>query len=132
MTTDRPFVLVIDDDVFVLSSIQEQLKSHFRLAFCNDSMKAPDLILKLKPDLVLTDANMPGMTGVGIIRWIRTNQVAAQIPVIIQSAVEDYKNESLRLLASGADLFLIKNSSTAELISAINNLIEDASDDDTR
>jgi DNA-binding NarL/FixJ family response regulator len=71
---------------------------------------------KDRPDVVLMDINLPGMNGVECVR--RLKQVAPQTQVIMLTVYEDTEN-IFNALAAGASGYLLKRTSTQELLAAI-------------
>jgi CheY-like chemotaxis protein len=66
------------------------------------------------PNLVLTDLNMPGMGGFGLLRWLRTNPRHAITPVIVYSSsqLEEDVRDAYSL---GANSYIVKPSSVREM-----------------
>ena len=69
-----------------------------------------------RPNVVLMDINLPGMNGVECVR--RLKQVAPDIQVMMLTVYEDTEN-IFNALAAGAAGYLLKRTSTAELLNAI-------------
>jgi RNA polymerase sigma factor (sigma-70 family) len=69
-----------------------------------------------RPSVVLMDINLPGMSGVDCVR--RLKQLAPEIQIMMLTVYEDTEN-IFNALAAGASGYLLKRTSTAELISAI-------------
>jgi DNA-binding NarL/FixJ family response regulator len=72
-----------------------------------------------KPNVVLMDINLPGMNGVECVR--RLKQVAPEIQVVMLTVYEDTEN-IFNALAAGASGYLLKRTSTAELLAAIRDV----------
>ena len=73
-------------------------------------------LLKDKPNVVLMDINLPGMNGVECVR--RLKQVAPEIQVMMLTVYEDTEN-IFNALTAGASGYLLKRTSTQELLAAI-------------
>ena len=69
-----------------------------------------------KPDVVLMDINLPGMNGVECVRKLK--QVAPQIQIVMLTVYEDTEN-IFNALAAGASGYMLKRTSTAELLESI-------------
>src|ERR1044072_1213279 len=69
-----------------------------------------------KPDVVLMDINLPGMNGVECVR--RLKQSAPAIQVMMLTVYEDTEN-IFNALAAGASGYMLKRTSTAELLESI-------------
>ena len=80
---------------------------------------AIDLILKVKPDVVLLDVNMPVMNGIETI--IELRRLEYQKPVIMLT-ISKHDDDLLGAIKAGAEGYLLKNSSPQELYKAILNV----------
>jgi CheY-like chemotaxis protein len=76
----------------------------------------------LKPDLIILDNRMPGMTGSEVTRRLRTEQAVARVPIIAVSAGATAE-EQARCLAAGANFFLSKPVDVVELLKAIGEVL---------
>jgi len=72
-----------------------------------------------RPDVVLMDINLPGMNGVECVR--RLKQLAPQILVVMLTVYEDTEN-IFNALAAGASGYLLKRTTSAELLAAIRDV----------
>lgn len=84
-------VFVCDDDQWVLDTVVDILSSLNLdiLTFANGKL-ALDQIAKESPDLIITDINMPEMTGLELLKFLDSN--AFKIPVIMLTGSLDPKN----------------------------------------
>ena len=117
-------IIVVDDDPDFLESIQRGLTiSGFKnLSFYQDSLKAADLIEKGKNvDVALIDITMPGMSGVELLKLIKTTQ--PQIECIVLTAVDDVR-VAVKCLKKGAYDYLVKPISRDDLVVSINQAVE--------
>src|SRR5687767_13796306 len=80
---------------------------------------ALEAIPKERPNVVLMDINLPGMNGVECVR--RLTQVAPEIQVVMLTAYEDTEN-IFNSLAAGASGYVLKRTSSAELLTAIRDV----------
>lgn len=79
---------------------------------------------KDKPNVVLMDINLPGMNGVECVRKLK--QVIPDTQVIMLTAYEDTEN-IFNSLAAGASGYLLKRSSSAEILQAIKDVLKGGS-----
>jgi two-component system response regulator HydG len=113
-------ILVIDDDRNVLSSIQRQLrKQDFKVELENDPLNAIKKLNRKKYDLVLCDVKMKPISGLEVLKKIKTSH--PDTPVIILTG---YVDDTIRNTAEsmGSDDFLIKPIRRQDLISSINRV----------
>jgi len=83
---------------------------------CSDGPSALDLVLTLKPDFAILDLNMQGMTGIEVIRRLRSAGCTAKLMVLSISRDEKTVIEALR---AGADAYLLKDGPARHLLDAI-------------
>lgn len=102
-------ILCIDDEDYLLEDLAELMESCGHKAIkANDGQKGLQMILHLKPDLVISDISMPGMSGLELLRELRGNYPEfAEMPVILLSAFSDRK-QVLKGFDEGADDYLTK------------------------
>src|SRR5437773_11989039 len=114
-------ILVIDDDESLRDTIGVMLEQEgFRAELAADGRSGYDRALVLKPDLLLVDLRLPGMSGVEICRQLRAARV--KTPIIVLSAVGDEVDKVL-LLEIGADDYVVKPFGSRELLARIRALL---------
>jgi DNA-binding response OmpR family regulator len=110
-------ILVIDDDESLRDTIGVMLEQEgFRAVLVADGRAGYEKSLLLKPDLILVDLRLPGMSGVEICKQVRAAHVVT--PIIVLSALGDEIDKVL-LLEIGADDYLVKPFGTRELLARI-------------
>jgi CheY-like chemotaxis protein len=122
-----PLLLIVDDDPEIRFLYTAILKKHFRLVVAEDGEVGLARALETPPDLILTDQNMPGCTGVEMVKRMRQISALRQIPIVVSSA---YLNEELekQFAALGIEHFLDKPCQRAELVRIVSiTLIKDQS-----
>src|SRR5579863_9619676 len=93
-------ILVIDDDENLRDTIAVMLEQEgFRAVMTGDGKSGFEKAVMLKPDLMLVDLRLPGMSGVEICKQLRASQV--KTPIIVLSAMGDEVDKVL-LLEIGA------------------------------
>jgi len=102
-------VLVVDDHVdtnHILCKLIRRLGHATTSAYTGEgalAMLSGDI-----PDLVILDCMMPGMTGIEVLRLLRTNPKTAQLPVIMYSAVADPQFQQ-HAMEKGATEYWVKS-----------------------
>src|SRR5215467_10933631 len=110
-------ILVIDDDESLRDTIGVMLEQEgFRAELAGDGRSGYDRALLLKPDLLLVDLRLPGMSGVEICKQLRAARMLT--PIIVLSAVGDEVDKVL-LLEIGADDYVVKPFGSRELLARI-------------
>ena len=84
-------------------------------------MKGCRYLPKAAPDLVILDIQMPGLNGIEVLRQMK--MINASIPVILNSAYHDYKQD---LGAWASDDYVVKSSDLTDLKAAVKRLLEQA------
>ncbi|MGA7844194.1 MAG: response regulator transcription factor [Dehalococcoidales bacterium] len=116
-------VVLADDHVIVRQSIRKLLEESNILVIgeASDGLEAFKLVEMMQPDVLICDINMGAMNGLEVTR--RVAKQFQQIKIIILSMFRDdsYVIEALR---AGAIAYLLKSSSSTELLQAIQNAID--------
>jgi CheY-like chemotaxis protein len=105
--SDLKHVLVVDDEGSNRTALKWMLAA-MGVEKVTTAINGEDALQKLraeKPDLVITDGNMPKMDGFGLTRAIRADAALSSLPVVFMSAMQGNKREAL---AAGADAFVEK------------------------
>lgn len=112
-------VMVVDDDTFCLSALNEMLSARYRIALLISPIVALDALPKLAPHLIITDYSMPQMKGDEFITQVRSNPATANVPILAISG-GDVDSEAAQLcLSAGAKRYLMKPVRRQTLIDAI-------------
>ena len=120
-------ILVIDDDESLQDTIAVMLEQEgFRVSGALDGRGGYEKALTLKPDLLIVDLRLPGMSGMEICKQLRTAQI--QTPILVLSAVGDEVDKVL-LLEMGADDYVVKPFGRRELLARIRAILRRASPD---
>jgi DNA-binding NarL/FixJ family response regulator len=111
-------VVLADDHAIVREGIAALCASHAMdiLEQCSDGPGAYEAVLRLKPDLAILDLNMPGMTGVEVIRRLRAAGCTSKLIILSISRDEGTVIEALR---NGADAYLLKDGPSRHLLDAV-------------
>jgi signal transduction histidine kinase/ActR/RegA family two-component response regulator len=104
---DRPVVLVADDHPEMRRFIADELSDLAEVVTATDGSEAIRLVDSLRPDLVVTDAMMPGHDGREVLMHIRASADLRHIPVIVVTAKAD-TDYRVELLRSGAADYITK------------------------
>jgi DNA-binding response OmpR family regulator len=114
-------ILVIDDDESLRDTIGLMLENEgFRPVLVGDGAAGLEQAQAAKPNLILIDLRMPGISGVDVCKQLRAR--GATTPVIVLSALGDEIDKVL-LLEIGADDYVVKPFGTRELLARIRALL---------
>ena len=116
MVRQRLSVLIIDDDVHVLQSIEMALRSTgWRIGMTTDPTRAIARAFEIKPDVIVCDVSMPGLDGAETIKMLKAHSSTARIPIVLMTGNgSEAENSSLPFAA-----FLAKPFGPNELQRAI-------------
>src|ERR1700691_2592214 len=107
-------ILVIDDDESLRDTIGLMLEQEgYRPLLAADGKTGYERALTVKPDLILVDLRLPGMSGIEISKQLRAGHI--NTPIIVLSAVGEEVDKVL-LLEIGADDYVVKPFGTRELL----------------
>ncbi|MDR4988873.1 MAG: sigma-54 dependent transcriptional regulator [Bacteroidales bacterium] len=112
-------ILVIEDDPVSRTLVSEILKkSGFQAIVAKNGPEGIELAANNKPDLVITDYQMPGMTGVEVLS--RLKELNPLLPVIMLTAYGD-ASLTIKSMQSGAFDFIEKPINPKELVQVVRN-----------
>jgi putative two-component system response regulator len=89
----RPLILAVDDEASNLQLLRQILQEQYRLLFAKDGARALELAHQEKPDLILLDVMMPGMSGYEVCAALKAHPATASTPVIFVTALTDPDDE---------------------------------------
>ena len=116
------FILVVDDDPYVLESVSVLLKEYgYTISTCSNAPEALDTFSKKKFDVVLTDIKMPAMSGIEFLGKIRESN--KDIPVIMMTAYTEI-DAAVAAIKNGAFDFIIKPYKPEYLLHSIEKAIK--------
>lgn len=80
--TDRPRILVVDDDAAVTDLLELKLDRHYQVSVTNDPREVQALARTLQPQAVVCDIDMPGMDGGEVCRRLHNDPQTRRIPLL--------------------------------------------------
>ncbi len=117
-------VLLADDHAVVragISQFLEQAADILVIAEADDGEMARDLIQKHKPDVAVLDIQMPKATGIEVTRWVRANY--REVGVLILTAYDE-DPYVMAVLQAGANGYVLKTATPAEIVQAVRDVYE--------
>ena len=117
----RPTILLADDHAIVTEGLASLLRSEFSLVgTVDDGARLLEAARQLRPDVIVTDVAMPGMSGLEALRRLKAEAIAAKVIFLTMHADAQLAAEALRAGASG---FVVKHAAGKELIAAIHTVL---------
>lgn len=117
-------IIIVDDKITIGKIIVAYLSSEYDFEYfdnpipCIERLRAGN-----RPDLIISDINMPQMRGDAFLAYLKQDAVLKTIPVVMLSS-EDSSNERIKLLKDGAHDYIVKPFNPLELKIRINKILE--------
>ena len=125
-------ILIVDDEEAIREMISVALElAGFQWIEAENAQVAHARIVDDRPDLILLDWMLPGISGIELARRLKRDEATSEIPVIMLTAKSEEDNK-IQGLDAGADDYITKPFSTRELISRINAVLRRAKGDRTK
>ena len=123
--TEKLRILVLDDSEIVLNMMALALsESGFEVATANSLVEFEQRLKEQPPQIILTDIQMPDISGDDICRVLKKKLETESTPVLLFSTMEESELASLAE-RSGADGFVSKNAGPEEIVKRIRELTEE-------
>ena len=118
-------VLVVDDEIHIVHVVAIKLRNNgFNVITAENGAQAFERACEDNPDIIVTDCQMPVMTGLELIEKLRRNEATKEIPVIMLTArsfaIEPEQKEQLQISEC-----LSKPFSPKELLRSIEDILYD-------
>ncbi|HZS46034.1 MAG TPA: response regulator [Blastocatellia bacterium] len=118
----RFHVIVAEDNSDTRAMVKWLLEQHgYQVDTASDGVVALNLIGRSNPDLILTDLQMPNLSGIELIKRLRQDRKTATTPVVAMSAFGPEELE--RATAAGANLIIRKPEGILELADKVKSLL---------
>ncbi len=115
---------VVDDNRMTAESLAKMLSLlDVESIICLGSREAIQKLAVTVPDFMTLDVNMPGVSGIEVLRYIRRDPRTAELPIIVISS-EAQTQQQATAIAAGANIFLAKPVSFEHLEAAVKDALE--------
>ena len=112
-------ILLVEDNPAQLDLMEVYLRDGGHLVIrLSDPKEALNKAIEQKPDVIVTDVVMPGMSGFELCRRLKQNPATAKVPIVICSS-KDQEIDRLWGMKQGAAAYLTKPFSREELLRAV-------------
>lgn len=119
----NPTILVVEDEPDIRKLVHYHLtQEHFQVLESEDGEKALKLIQKQRPDLVILDLMLPGLTGLEVCQQVRAQPETARLPILMLTAKAGEADRVVGL-ELGADDYLAKPFSPREMVARVRALL---------
>ncbi|HXP57702.1 MAG TPA: SpoIIE family protein phosphatase [Streptosporangiaceae bacterium] len=120
---ERTRVVLADDNADMREYLQRLLGARYEVTAVADGLAALDAVHADPPDLVISDVMMPGLDGLALVAALRSDPRTADVPVLLLSARAG-QEAAVEGLGAGADDYLVKPFSAAELLARVRANVE--------
>jgi ligand-binding sensor domain-containing protein/signal transduction histidine kinase/CheY-like chemotaxis protein/AraC-like DNA-binding protein len=120
--TQKPAVLVVEDDPDVQNYLRELLEEKYRVTCMDNGQVAWAYLQKELPDVVVSDVMMPLMDGIHFCKHIKTHLTTCHLPVVLLTA-KTTVDDQIEGLETGADDYVSKPFNPNVLLARIQNLL---------
>ncbi|BCJ87287.1 response regulator transcription factor [Effusibacillus dendaii] len=113
-------ILIVDDDPSILRLLEIVLTNAGYQVVCSESgEKVPDLIRQVQPSLIILDIELPDFNGIQLVQMIREH---TNVPIMMVSG-KNSDVEKISSFNSGADDYVVKPFSVAELVARVQAIL---------
>jgi two-component system phosphate regulon response regulator PhoB len=122
-------ILIVEDEepIQILLSYNFEAEG-YRVRSTAQGEEVARLVNEERPDLIVLDWMLPGISGIEVCRLLRTRPETRDIPIIMLTARGE-ENERVRGLATGADDYMVKPFSVPELLARVRTILRRANPD---
>jgi len=123
-------ILIVEDNALNIKLFCDLLAAHgHEPEAVTDSRTALEAARNFSPDLVITDIQLPHVSGLELIRMIRADEKLARVPIMAVTAYSAHGDEE-RIRAAGAQAYVSKPISVARFAQTVGDLLKDGGADD--
>lgn len=116
-------ILLVEDNLELLEAMKNLMSMKYNVLTAKDGVEALGLARERLIDIVITDYQMPNISGDELCRIMRSDIELSHIPIIMLS-VYSSKEYKLRAFESGADAYVVKPFDASILLAQVNSIIE--------
>ena len=123
-------ILIVEDNALNIKLFCDLLAAHgHKPEAVTDSRNALDAAREFRPDLVITDIQLPHVSGLDLIRMIRKDEQLASVPIMAVTAYSARGDEE-RIRAAGAQAYVSKPISVVKFAQTVDDLLKNGDDSD--
>ncbi len=112
-------VLTVDDSRTIRDMLRVTLAAAgYSVLQAEDGQQGLDMLSDAKPDVIITDINMPRLDGYGFIAGVRSHGALRAVPILVLSTESDAEKKQ-RARAAGATGWIVKPFDPAKLVDAV-------------
>ncbi len=117
-------VLIVEDNELNMKLFHDLLDAHgYKTLQTKDGMEALAIVRQHRPDLILMDIQLPEVSGLEVIKWIKEDDNLRSIPVVAVTAFA-MKGDEEKMREGGCDAYIAKPISVAKFIETVRQFLE--------
>jgi len=121
-------ILVVDDEINILKTLTDLLSSSgYEVVTAMDGKAGIEMAKKAKPDLVLLDIMMPKVSGIELLKQVKSKTKHAHIPIIVLSAKSNIETIE-EAMKNYADKYITKPYDPQDLLTSIQTALDRSSE----
>ena len=118
-------VLIVEDNELNMKLFNDLLEAHsFKTLQTRSGVEAVELARKHHPNLILMDIQLPEVSGLQVIQWIKDDEDLRTIPIIAITAFA-MKGDEEKIRKSGCEAYLSKPISVVKFLETVRNYVSD-------
>ena len=116
-------ILIIDDEIHIVELLKFNLENNgYKVDYSYDGFDGYLKTKEFQPELILLDWMLPNISGIDLLKKIRSDETLEQIPVIMLTA-KNMEEDKLEGLEDGADDYITKPFSVKEVLARITSVL---------
>jgi two-component system cell cycle response regulator DivK len=122
--TKQKTILIVEGNEINMSFFNDLLEVHdYNVLQTGNGMDALRMAGEHKPDLILMDIQLPEVSGLEVIKWIKKDENIRSIPVIAVTAFA-MKGDEEKIREGGCDAYIVKPISVSHFLETIQKLLD--------
>ncbi|WP_298725460.1 response regulator [uncultured Ferrovibrio sp.] len=117
-------VLIVEDNELNMKLFHDLLDAHgYKTLQTKDGMEALAMVREHRPDLILMDIQLPEVSGLEVIKWIKEDDNLRSIPVVAVTAFA-MKGDEEKMREGGCDAYIAKPISVGKFIETVKQFLD--------
>ncbi|MBP6819579.1 response regulator [Ferrovibrio sp. MS7] len=117
-------VLIVEDNELNMKLFHDLLDAHgYQTLQTKDGMEALAMVRQHRPDLILMDIQLPEVSGLEVIKWIKEDDNLRSIPVVAVTAFA-MKGDEEKMREGGCDAYIAKPISVGKFIETVKHFLD--------
>ncbi len=123
-TTDgEAVILIVDDERQIRDLLGDLLGGEYEVLSAADGQEAIELLKHRRPDLIISDVNMPNLDGFGLLRYVKENEITKYIPFVFLAFKADIEQE-IRGYDLGSEAYILKPFHPKQLLARVRQILD--------